>query len=113
MEAKKHTTESSIRYRGWGVALAAFVGVMVSFAAIMPNTFRLFLEPLSKAFGWRREAISSAFGIAAITLAVFSPGIGMLPIARYFGRKHFAALYGLTWTAYAVGGATGRGWSLL
>jgi MFS family permease len=28
-------------------------------------------------------------------------------IARYFGRKHFAALYGLTWTAYAVGGATG------
>ena len=28
-------------------------------------------------------------------------------IARYFGRKHFAALYGMTWTAYAVGGATG------
>jgi MFS family permease len=28
-------------------------------------------------------------------------------IARYFGRKHFAALYGLTWTAYAIGGATG------
>jgi MFS family permease len=28
-------------------------------------------------------------------------------IARYFGRKHFTELYGLTWTAYAVGGATG------
>jgi MFS family permease len=78
MEAKKHTTEGSIRYPGWGVALAAFVGVMVSFAAIMPYTFSLFLEPLSKAFGWHREAISSAFGIAAITVAVFSPGIGML-----------------------------------
>src|ERR1700687_4664878 len=78
MEAKEHTTEGSIRYPGWGVALAAFVGVMVSFAAIMPYTFSLFLEPLSRAFGWHLEAISSAFGIAAITVAVFSPGIGML-----------------------------------
>lgn len=74
----KHTAESSIHYPGWGVVLAAFVGVMVSFAAIMPYTFSLFLEPLSKAFGWHREAISSAFGIAAITVAVFSPGIGTL-----------------------------------
>jgi MFS family permease len=78
MEAKKPATEGSIRYPGWGVCLAAFVGVMVSFAAIMPYTFSLFLEPLSKAFGWHREAISSAFGIAAITVAVFSPGIGIL-----------------------------------
>jgi len=70
--------ESSIHYPGWRVALAAFVGVMVSFAAIMPYTFSLFLEPLSKAFGWHREAISSAFGIAAMTVAVFSPGIGSL-----------------------------------
>src|SRR5579872_6012299 len=71
-------TENSIRYPGWGVCVAAFVGVMVSFAAIMPYTFSLFLEPLSKTFGWHREAISSAFGIAAITVALFSPGIGML-----------------------------------
>ena len=28
-------------------------------------------------------------------------------LARYFGRRHFATLYGLTWTAYAVGGAAG------
>ena len=78
MKIKKPTTEESIRYPGWGVCLAAFVGVMVSFAAIMPYTFSLFLEPLSTAFGWHREAISSAFGIAAITVAVFSPGIGTL-----------------------------------
>lgn len=70
--------ESSIRYAGWGVCAAAFVGVMVSFAAIMPYTFSLFVEPLAKSFGWHREAISSAFGIAAITVAVFSPGIGTL-----------------------------------
>ena len=71
-------SEDSIRYPGWGVCLAAFVGVMVSFAAIMPYTFSLFIEPLSTTFGWHREAISSAFGIAAITVAVFSPGIGTL-----------------------------------
>lgn len=71
-------TENSIRYPGWGVCVAAFVGVMVSFAAIMPYTFSLFIEPLTKSFGWHREAVSSAFGIAAITVAVFSPGIGML-----------------------------------
>jgi MFS family permease len=28
-------------------------------------------------------------------------------LAQYCGRKHFSVLYGLTWTAYAVGGATG------
>ena len=28
-------------------------------------------------------------------------------LAHYFGRKHFSVLYGLTWTAYAIGGATG------
>src|SRR5471030_225756 len=78
MEGTKRATENSIRYPGWGVAAAAYVGVMVSFAAIMPYTFSLFLEPLTKAFGWHREAISSAFGIAAITVAVFSPGIGSL-----------------------------------
>lgn len=78
VEGADQITEGSMRHPGWGVCLAAFVGVMVSFAAIMPYTFSLFLEPLSKAFGWHREAISSAFGIAAITVALFSPGIGIM-----------------------------------
>ena len=77
-QADTQLTENSIRYPGWGVCVAAFVGVMVSFAAIMPYTFSLFIEPLAKTFGWHREGISSAFGIAAITVAVFSPGIGTL-----------------------------------
>jgi MFS family permease len=77
-QANNQLTENSIRYPGWGVCVAAFVGVMVSFAAIMPYTFSLFIEPLAKAFGWHREGISSAFGIAAITVAIFSPGIGTL-----------------------------------
>jgi predicted MFS family arabinose efflux permease len=70
--------ERSIRYTGWQVVAAAFVGVMVSFAPIVPYTFSLFLKPLHTAFGWNREAISGSFALAAITVALVSPGIGLL-----------------------------------
>jgi len=70
--------ESSIRYPGWGVLGAAFTGVMVSFAPIVPYTFSLFLDPLHVAFGWKREAMGGAFALAAITVAFVSPLIGIL-----------------------------------
>jgi MFS family permease len=70
--------ENSIRYPGWGVATAAFAGVMTSFAPIVPYTFSLFLNPLHAAFGWKREAIDGTFATAAITVALVSPFIGML-----------------------------------
>jgi predicted MFS family arabinose efflux permease len=72
------TNESSLRYAGWGVVAAAFAGVMVSFAPIVPYTFSLFLNPLHAAFGWKREAIGGTFALAAITVALVSPGIGLL-----------------------------------
>jgi predicted MFS family arabinose efflux permease len=75
---KLQDNESSIHYQGWNVATAAFVGVMVSFAPIVPYTFSLFLNPLHAAFGWQREAISGTFALAAITVALVSPGIGVL-----------------------------------
>jgi hypothetical protein len=34
----------------WGILAAAFTGVMVSFAPIVPYTFSLFLDPLHAAF---------------------------------------------------------------
>src|SRR5580698_3517299 len=70
--------EGSIHYAGWGVAGAAFVGVMTSFSPIVPYTFSLFLNPLHAAFGWRREAMTGTFALAAITVAVVSPFIGLL-----------------------------------
>ena len=70
--------ESSRAYAGWRVCLAAFVGVMFSFAAMVPFTFSLFLAPLQNAFGWKREAISQAFAITALTIAAVSPGIGTM-----------------------------------
>jgi predicted MFS family arabinose efflux permease len=70
--------EISIRYPGWGVLGAAFTGVMVSFSPIVPYTFSLFLDPLHAAFGWTREAMGGAFALAAITVALVSPLIGVL-----------------------------------
>ncbi len=70
--------ENSIHYAGWGVAVAAFVGVMTSFSPIVPYTFSLFINPLHSAFGWQHEAIGGTFALAAITVALVSPGIGIL-----------------------------------
>jgi MFS family permease len=75
-----------LRYAGWRVVAAAFFGVMVSFAAVVPYTFSLFLAPLHVAFGWKREAISLAFGIAAMSIALCSPAIGHL-LDRYPPRR--------------------------
>jgi predicted MFS family arabinose efflux permease len=77
--ALRHSNEeNSFHYRGWGVLAAAFTGVMVSFAPIVPYTFSLFLDPLHAAFGWKREAMGGAFALAAITVALVSPLIGVL-----------------------------------
>lgn len=60
--------EASPKYTGWLVVLAAFFGVMVSFAVPVPYTFSLFITPLHDAFGWKRQGISLAFGITAMPL---------------------------------------------
>jgi MFS family permease len=79
-------TESRLDYPGWKVVLAGFFGVMVSFAAIIPYTFGLYLKPLASSFGWARESISVAFSIAALTVAAVSPALGYM-LDRYGPRK--------------------------
>jgi MFS family permease len=79
-------SESQLSYAGWRVVLAGFFGVMVSFAAIVPYTFGLFLKPLTASFGWHREAASAGFSVAALTVAVASPGLGFL-LDRYKPRR--------------------------
>jgi hypothetical protein len=53
-----------------------FYGCDGEFCGVVSFTFSLFLEPLDGAFGWKREAMSQAFAIAALTVAAVSPGIG-------------------------------------
>jgi len=108
-------SERDLTYEGWRVAGAASVGVFVSFASLLVYTFGTFLKPLSEEFSWSREAVSAAFGIAAMTVAVCSPPLGLLldrvsarrviiPALTIFGCA-FASLALLTprlWHLYAV-----------
>jgi predicted MFS family arabinose efflux permease len=107
--------ETSPTYEGWRVAVAAGAGVFVSFASLLVYTFGIFLKPLAEEFSWSREAVSAAFGIAAIAVAICSPVIGYLldrveprrvigPCMATFGLA-FASLSLLTphlWHLYAV-----------
>ena len=56
-------------------------------------------------------AATATVGIAGALLLGFGMGsesdIAPYLISRYFGQGRFATLYGLSWTAYAIGGATG------
>jgi MFS-type transporter involved in bile tolerance (Atg22 family) len=73
-------------YHGWLVVLAAYCGVMVSFGSMLVFTFSVFLKPVSAEFGWSREAVSRAFGLAALSVAVCSPRLGHW-LDRYGPRK--------------------------
>jgi len=78
--------EHSIRYPGWRVAVASSTGLLVGFASLFIYTFAIFLKPLAAEFGWSREAVSAAFGIAALAVAACSPPLGWL-LDRYPARR--------------------------
>jgi predicted MFS family arabinose efflux permease len=88
---------------------------LVSFASLLVYTFAIFLKPLAAEFGWSREAVSAAFGFAALAVAACSPPLGwlldhyparriILPCLSIFGCA-FASLSLLTrhlWHLYAI-----------
>jgi MFS family permease len=79
-------TEFDLGYYGWRVMLAACLGVMAGFGSLFVYTFSVFVKPLAAEFGWSREAISSGFAIAAVTLGVISPFLGRW-IDRFSPRR--------------------------
>jgi MFS family permease len=93
-------SESRLAYPGWKVVMAGFFGVMVSFVAVVPYTFSLFLKPLSVSFGWHREAISVGFSIAALTMGAASPGLGFL-LDRFGPRRVILPCFLVFSLAYA------------
>ena len=70
--------EAAFAYPGWRVTVASGIGVFVSFGSLLVYTFGIFLKPLTEEFAWSRQAVSLAFGIAAMALAAASPPLGYL-----------------------------------
>jgi MFS family permease len=107
--------EHSLRYPGWRVVTASAGCVFFSFASLLVYTFGVFMKPIAAEFHWSREAVSLAFGLAALCVAACSPVIGrlldrvparriLLPCFLVFGCS-FASLALLTphlWHLYAV-----------
>ena len=68
--------ENSISYPGWGVAAAS--GVSVFLTSLTVVTFAIFLKPLADEFSGRGQAVSSAFGVAAVTAGLSAAPLGFL-----------------------------------
>jgi predicted MFS family arabinose efflux permease len=82
------------------VALASSAGVFVGFASLLVYTFGVFLKPVAAEFGWSREAISAAFGIAALAVAACSPPLGWL-LDRFPARRILLPSFAVFGTAFA------------
>jgi predicted MFS family arabinose efflux permease len=68
--------EDSLRYEGWRVAGASAAGVFLASATFY--VFAVFLKPLCEEFGWSRQSVSSAYGVAAASAALSAPLLGYL-----------------------------------
>ncbi len=93
-----------------GIAGRLLTGLLLErFFAPYMSALMLLVSALS--MGLLAGASSSHIALLGAALLGFGLGseadVAPYLIARYFGRKHFSALCGLTWTAYAIGGAMG------
>lgn len=95
---------------GSGIVARLFVGLLVD--RLSPQRIQTFVLTLA-ATGTLVLAFARTPSAALLGAALLGIGLGseadVAPylLARYFGRKHFSVLFGLTWTAYAIGGAAG------
>jgi predicted MFS family arabinose efflux permease len=98
---------------GAGIIGRLFIGFAID--RVSPQRIQTFVLALA-AVGTLILAFAGTGPMAFVGAAVLGVGLGseadVMPylLARYFGRRHFSVLYGLTWTAYAIGGATGPLW---
>jgi MFS family permease len=95
---------------GAGIVGRLCIGFLID--RFSPQRIQTFVLLLSAA-GTLVLAFAHTSPVVLMGAAVLGVGLGseadVAPylLAHYFGRRHFSVLYGLTWTAYAIGGATG------
>jgi MFS family permease len=95
---------------GSGLIGRLCVGYLIDrFSPQRMQTFILILAALGTfILGFAHSTPIALCGAALLGIGLGSEAdVAPYLLARYFGRKHFSVLYGLTWTAYAIGGGTG------
>jgi MFS family permease len=108
------TAALALSFRG-GASILGRLGIGLAIDRVSPEWIQSFVLALAAA-GTLILAFAGGGWAALLGAAVLGIGLGseadVMPylLARYFGRRHFSVLYGLTWTAYAIGGATGPLW---
>lgn len=81
----------------WPLVLAASIGF--SFMSFMTPAAGIFMEPLSKAFGWNRTQLSTGIALSAVISLLASPFLGSL-LDRLGTRR--IALPGIVLTALVI-----------
>ena len=106
-----HSAALALSVRG-GAGILGRLGVGLLIDRFSPQRIQTMILVVA-AVGTLLLAYAGSAAMAFLGAALLGVGLGseadVLPymLAHYVGRKHFSVLYGLTWTAYAIGGATG------
>lgn len=83
--------------RNWTLVLACAVGL--SFSVLLNNCFGLFIEPISRDFGWGRAQVSAGLTLGALFSVLFSPLVGAM-VDKWGARR--IALPGLVLLAISI-----------
>ena len=108
------TAALALSVRG-GAGIIGRLGVGFAIDRVSPERIQSLVLALAAAgtliLAFAGSAWAALLGAAVLGVGLGSEAdVGPYLLARYFGRRHFSVLYGLTWTAYAIGGATGPLW---
>jgi MFS family permease len=76
---------SALTDREWAVVAASAFGLLFSVGTLLLYSFGVFVQPLSKEFGWTRTQLSIALAVSQYTFAFCSPFWGMA--ADRFGPR--------------------------
>lgn len=91
-------------FYGWYVVLTASLGLLLGFAPIIVYCFGVFIKPLTTEFHSTRTAISFAFTLTNLMVAVCSPFVGRL--ADRFGPRKViipaAVIFGVMLIAFKL-----------
>ncbi|WP_431286448.1 MFS transporter [Roseateles chitinivorans] len=86
LDSGSPVTETSWRYAGWPVAVAAMIALMFGPSTVAVLSLGIFIRPLEADFGWSRTQIALASSIVAYTVMLISPLQGYL-VDRFGARR--------------------------